>query len=188
MALGDRLSQLPSSRSIFWFHSRGLSSTFYTFLTLKFDQQCWGGLPNNSLWGRILELNCWGVQQFCSSSTYRLVLKTNDPPLAGNHNQIDSWAIAQEGKGKTTILGVTFGQKLSLRGVSPKTQQSSLKTELTLMCMRKGLTRSASGGHSVGIGKQERLGGSKQSALFAADQPTSWPYMSHSWTFGQAHI
>ena len=82
-------------------------------------------------------------------------------------------------KGKRQFW-VTLGQKLSLRGVSPKTQQSSLKTELTLMCMRKGLTRSASGGHSVGIGKQERLGGSKQSALFAADQPTSWPYMSHS--------
>ena len=38
----------------------------------------------------------------------------------------------------------------------------------------------AAGGGGVGIGRPERAGDSKQSALFAADQPTSWPYMSHS--------
>ena len=42
------------------------------------------------------------------------------------------------------------------------------------------LDRFAAGGGDVGFGKLGRAGDSKQSALFAADQPTSWPYMSHS--------
>ena len=46
--------------------------------------------------------------------------------------------------------------------------------------MARVLTRFTAGG-DVGFGRRlRRAGNSKQSALFAADQPTSWPYMSHS--------